>query len=829
MFQRSHSIASVLALLALARPAPALQAEGCEPAWAPFFGHTSHLSGAVLTLARFDGGSGPELYAGGLFTTVSGQSLGPLLRWTGSQWNEPQSGVHGGSFAVRALCVFDDGNGPALYVAGGFAFAGGAPANCIARWDGASWSPLGGGLDGEVYALAVYDDGSGPALHAAGFFTSAGGVPANRIARWDGVAWSGLGGGLNDLVQSLAVYDDGSGPALHAGGNFTSAGGVPASRIARWDGSAWSALGGGTNNRVLALTVHDDGTGPALYAGGTFTQAGGAPASRIARWDGASWSALGAGVDDRVDAMCVLDDPDEGPMLCAGGDFTAAGGSPASRIALWDGTQWSALGGDPPARAQALIAIQDGGPGRLLAGGAYEFGQGWLWEWDGASWRDVFKGLNAEVIELAVCGVGTEQALYAGGNFTRAGNTVVNRIARFDADGWSALGDGLDASVHALEEFDDGSGAGPQLYAGGGFTSAGGQPNVNRVARWDGSQWSALGTGLTGSNVQVLTLEGFDDGAGPALFAGGSFTSAGGAPASRIARWDALGWSPLGSGTDGTVQALVTFDDGTGAALYAGGSFTTAGGIATGGVARWDGWGWSGLPGASFVYALCVHDDGSGPALYAAGTFSAASPPEYEIARWNGASWHSLGLDASHTVRTLESFDDGSGAALYAGGYFSSIGGLSANRIARWDGSAWAALEPATGGVWSVQALRAFDPGNGVPALAVGGQFSTSPAGDGFLACWQGCLDTRAPVLDCPESVHEADAPTGTPGAFVHFSITAADELDPSPTVVCAPPSGSFFPRGTTLVQCTATDDAGNESTCEFPVTVELRLRTRGR
>lgn len=42
-------------------------------------------------------------------------------------------------------------------------------------------------------------------------------------------------------------------------------------------------------------------------------------------------------------------------------------------------------------------------------------------------------------------------------------------------------------------------------------------------------------------------------------------------------------------------------------------------------------------------------------------------------------------------------------------------------------------------------------------------------------------------------------------------------------TVVCNPPSGSTFPKGTTTVVCTATDAAGNTNTCTFDVTVEDR------
>lgn len=42
----------------------------------------------------------------------------------------------------------------------------------------------------------------------------------------------------------------------------------------------------------------------------------------------------------------------------------------------------------------------------------------------------------------------------------------------------------------------------------------------------------------------------------------------------------------------------------------------------------------------------------------------------------------------------------------------------------------------------------------------------------------------------------------------------------PGITVVCAPPSGSAFPVGTTTVRCTAMDVFGNKSTCTFAVTV---------
>jgi len=137
-----------------------------------------------------------------------------------------------------------------------------------------SWLPTFGrlpGIGGSVLSLTVYDDGSGPALYAGGYFGNAGGVPASGLARWDGSSWTGVGGGVSGLVRAMTVYDDGRGPALYVGGFFRTAGGVPANNIARWNGSSWQSLGGGTNGEVLALKVYDDGRGPALYVGGQFT------------------------------------------------------------------------------------------------------------------------------------------------------------------------------------------------------------------------------------------------------------------------------------------------------------------------------------------------------------------------------------------------------------------------------------------------------------------------------------------------------------------------------------------------------------------------------
>jgi hypothetical protein len=175
-----------------------------------------------------------------------------------------------------------------------------------------------------------------------------------------------------------------------------------------------------------------------------------------------------------------------------------------------------------------------------------------------------WRGMNDRVQALAWDGTN----LYAAGSFTRAGGVAASRIAKWDGTAWSALGTGIYGSVSAL------AWDGANLYAGGDFTWAGGEA-ANYVAKWDGTAWSPLGTGL-GSSVSVLAW------CGNNLYAGGWFTSAGGVVANCIAKWDGTAWSALGAGRATGVQALAW--DGTN--LYAGGRYQ---------VAKWDGTAWTTL------------------------------------------------------------------------------------------------------------------------------------------------------------------------------------------------------------------------------------------
>ncbi len=369
-----------------------------------------------------------------------------------------------------------------------------------------------------------------------------------------------------------------------------------------WD--ARLSVDGGFDGVVLAMTYAapgDGGGAPAqLFAGGDFEHVNGAAASRIAAWDGSSWSQVGGGISGRVAALCAWDPDGDGPLapvLVAGGTFASAGGVAASNIAVWDGSAWSALAEGVNASVFALSTWDPDGQGPL------------------------------------------PPVLVAGGQFTTAGAATVNRVAVWDGSAWSALGSGMSGGsfpfVYALTAWDaDGDGAqGEVLVAAGNFLSAGGVA-ASRIAAWDGVSWSALGSGVSGAVTALRVWDPDDAGSLPArLVAGGFFGSAGGVPASRIAMWNGAVWQAVGAGADGPVWSLATWDpDGSGSApaqLVAGGFFASSGGVTVNGVMRWDGDSWwplgTGISGADdpVVYTLAVGNaegkDGLLPAPIAAG------------------------------------------------------------------------------------------------------------------------------------------------------------------------------------------------------------------
>lgn len=692
-------------------------------------------------------------------------------------WVSTFGGAPGLDGDVRAMAVFDDGSGPALYVGGSFYSAGGIVANRIARWDGERWSDVGGGLissiqlDAGVHALAVYDDGSGPALYAAGDFVQAGDVLVGNIAKWDGKSWSALGAGLSrtgnrTIVHALEVFEEAGGAVLYAGGSFTHAGGAPADRLAKWNGEVWESavapfLFSPSLAPVRALQSYDAGGGPGLFVGGEFrVTTGGLTTTGLIRWDGAAWSTPAGPSSDRIYALTVWDDG-AGAALYVGGEFVQIGGVSARGIARWDGASWSAVGTSLNTNVYALTGWDSPNGPRLVAGGGFRTVNdqplNGVAVWDGSRWSDAHEGFGgnatARVYSLGVFATidGEGEYLYAGGTFNGMGDTFSSKIARWDGESWNSLGMGLTSSVLAIERLQS-----SDLLAAGAFRAAGGQI-LNLIGQWDGLVWSTLGGG---ANEIIYALETVVRDENEVVYAGGSFTLIGGVEAHAIAAWDGASWTSLGSGFSrdaaagpARVEAILAVDEPSlgGPCLFAAGFFQNAGDVRVNGIARWDGQAWhplaSGIDDAGVsrtVSALALYDDGTGPALYAGGTFiSIEGVVMRGVARWDGNAWSPIPLEGPNapvfpSVSALTVHDDGTGPALYVGGglRFDPNGGDSVG-VLRWDGKSWSRLGDGLSGPSNVATVYAFASTRG--GLYVGGRFDRAGGIDSRnISKWDG-------------------------------------------------------------------------------------------
>lgn len=81
-----------------------------------------------------------------------------------------------------------------------------------------------------------------------------------------------------------------------------------------------------------------------------------------------------------------------------------------------------------------------------------------------------------------------------------------------------------------------------------------------------------------------------------------------------------------------------------------------------------------------------------------------------------------------------------------------------------------------------------------------------------------GLADVEPPVVSTP-GVVDAEATDGS-GALVTFDVLAQDGVDGALAATCSPATGALFPIGTTAVECSATDAAGNTGTATFSVFV---------
>jgi trimeric autotransporter adhesin len=651
--------------------------------WIGVGGPCQRLDGGSLTngdaeaVVVYPVGGAPRLVLAGRFTHLNGVAgFRGVGAWDGSTWTSLDTGLDVDPH-FRALAVSSVGGVVRLYAAGSNAVSP-APVpwgQQVARWDGSTWSNV---------AMPVV--GHAPVTY----------------------------GNPELTFRTLCAFHDGTVERLYLGGTFGTLGASATytGPLIRYNGSAWGGVPSGalqivgialSSTEVYSLATRTTATGPELLVGGVFTHAGTLETLSIARLTSAGWSTIGnipqSDPPQTYSAGLVFPFQDSGQDRILASTIRLPAPSPASprflHPAIFDGAEWrdAERRNAPSEGGDACIDVV-GPPG---AEAVYTMARGSVFRKDGPVWTPlatlptpVSPYAKNAVFETFDAGAGSE--VFVNGRFVAAGTPGARAVYRVAGGAIQPVGS-MSGVANDLLTTDLGNGS--RLYAVGTSLSVPG--GSTSVAQWDGTAWSNVGGGVP-SNY-LLAAARFDGGpSGPSLYVAGLI----GTIAGNILKWNGAGWLDVGGGVDGRINALCVFDDGTGPALYAGGEFTHAGGAPASGVAKYNGWQWSsvgqGLPteyGDPFDVrgprTLAVYDDGlgAGPKLYAGGAFDPSGPYAGGLAVLENGIWVAVpGLSppvrfVTTNVNRLVAFRDFDRPSLLVQGGIARAGARASDGTAR--------------------------------------------------------------------------------------------------------------------------------------------------
>lgn len=354
---------------------------------------------------------------------------------------------------------------------------------------------------------------------------------------------------------------------------------------------------------------------------------------------------------------------------------------------------WESIGGGVVLSSEYVTELALDPAGGLVVGGAFEAvcvppahppscsQQPTSWgitRWTGSQWEAYGAGVAGDAPYPSIAAFSPAGTLYIGGSFNAWNsppsdwNTYPRSIAAWNGSAWSPVGTAFQNSNAATTIVNailfDRSG---DMYVGGNFTTINAPGNF--VAKWNGTTWSALGSGLDRTaRALAMTPDG-------TLYAGGA-EDIGGVCCVGLKTWNGTSWTPVAAGPNQYVFALATDRQGV---LYAGGSFTTP----VQGIIRWDGTSWSalgaGLSSNAVVNEIAIDADGN---VYAAGTNLLSTSMSEQVAKWDGDQWSLVGGDFTGgtfgTAHVYSLLIDPAGY-LYAGGSFFHVDGIATGQIVR--------------------------------------------------------------------------------------------------------------------------------------------------
>lgn len=591
---------------------------------------------------------------------------------------------------------------PYVYILGTFTkITGSYKSPRIARFDGTCWSafpdtvnmPMNGNVikvhNGVVYVLSdgkVYqwnntwsiignangysifdlDFDAGGNLYAVGNFPTMNGITVNGIAKYNGTTWSALGSGAANVTSDYPFAVKVIGNSVYVGGNMTNVGGYIANGFAKWNGSTWSIPN--TAGYAIGGSVSMTAINNDLYLSANSSYQGGLWQTAVFKYNGSAFTRLGNYFDSPINDITNYNN-----NIYIGGTFMNCGSTPITKVGKWNGISWSNEGLD---LTMDVWAVEVNSFCELAGGwfsgifGPYDYHNVAIRK--NNNWLPTGNGMNGNVNSILV----HNNDVYAAGAFTQAGGAWVDKVVKWNGSQWDTLKGGLTiTNINDLIFYQD------TLYAGGDFSDPSTLAGVY-VMKWNGSQWVEVPNGV---NYRVYSLEVYNN----ELYVGGDFSAIGSGPANNIVKYNGSNWIPIGGLTNGLVRDIKFDSNGN---LYAGGVFTTIGGVAAKHIAKYNGSVWSAVGSGvdNTVTSIAISPNNE---IYIGGLFTLGYNVGvmYHIAKFNGTNWQAVGGglgNFSSAVYDMEFHCND----LYVCGLFTTAGTDTVNNIVKWNGSNWQGL-----------------------------------------------------------------------------------------------------------------------------------------
>jgi len=208
----------------------------------PFAGSGSYI---IDDIALYKG----ELYVSGGFYN---DTINNIIKYDGVNWKNVGCGMYGDTWVQKMIVYKNE-----LYVAGLFYKQDGNAGNFIQRWDGYQWKDVGGSVlglshtlsdNGQIHDMKIFNE----ELYVGGVFSYAGGVPAQYIAKWNGTEWCGLGGNFSNRIVALGFYKD----TLYVGCGMK-VDGDTVNYLAKWYGGNYTDTCGVDNSGIEKTELQD--------------------------------------------------------------------------------------------------------------------------------------------------------------------------------------------------------------------------------------------------------------------------------------------------------------------------------------------------------------------------------------------------------------------------------------------------------------------------------------------------------------------------------------------------------------------------------------------